>query len=1109
MGPSTTVTRAHGPLALEAALVAAVREEAIAYRSIAAAGRAASHATLALVVPSDGLRAHVTALLARELEAVAGIRIQTLASLAHDVLARAGEAPARGAAAAGILVLRAARAALRSEGEAFAAAGHASITDLLDAGITPELEAHVLEALLEAPESSFMSALEQRIAAAVVRGAIEAHGACRAHGVARHADVYARATSALRHRLPTGGPRGVWLYGFSDATGLQGDWIEALAATIPLRIFWDDAAVAPRFGAALRARLGIEATREPPQPADVPSRFRARGAEAEVRETLRRVRRLLDGGVVPERIAIVAREPGPYVAALRTHAARIAIPISAEGAPGPLGTRGRADLARLEILREARRVPIERWLFATGARRAEELALLTGLRALGAARLSSVAELDLTLALGERTELKLPFAVARTREIDASSEREEDRDASADSADGFAQADVERLDEVDGGSARTLPRAVIANAIDAARELLATLDGWPASAACEQHARHLALVLRRIGGEADGAIARAAAALCADLPGTLAIERLEFLDALAPAVESAAHEELGGRGGGVQFASVAIARGRAFEHLFVLGLNAGVFPATSREDPLLQDDVRRPAQAVLSDLPLKRARSEEESATFAQLLASARHVTLSWLVADADDDVLAPSPLLDGAGIAAPETVAICGGPVDAADGVPQPAHEHALLAARALGREGLAGVLASALAAGRSANGLDTARVARVAEARLAALAEIDRPPGPIESLGAFLGSTGPAVASVRQRSEIPVTTLEGLGRCPWQTYLTRVLRVQPPLDPLIGAPRLDARVTGTVAHALIAATAQRSHVGLEEAEDSAGHQAAWPSDERLRARALDIAARTLREEGLYAPGLDALVAARAVELVAAARRLDEADASLRVLAAEVSGWIPIANDRRLTFRADRVERSEDRLRLTDWKSGLVFGPEVTGEATRARHAKIALRRGTHLQAFVYATAGGEGRYVALKPDFQDDSNRSYPIHGDDEVARVLFESARDALLGAWDAGAFFPRLVDHTGRKENPACATCEVAAACVRGDSGVRKRFGLFVRRTAPHPELRQVDVAERIVRQVLALHVPEPKEAPAPKPEQSEPAAKAKKPRGGKKPREDDA
>ncbi len=1139
---SPTVLRAHGPLALEAALVDALRAESA---RIAADPRRLS-APIVLAVPSEALRVHVAALCARELGAVVGVRVQTLAGLAHDLSAEFAVlgAAASGARAADILTLRAARESLRDEGEAFAAAAAASIADLLDAGLVPEVEPALNEALLESPESESVPLPERRMAARLVHAALAARAECAAHGVARHADVFTHAAIALRGSTRSPRARSVWLYGFTDVTGLQGDLVDALAAKLDVHAFWDESASAPRFGAALRTRLGIAApgeTRIAGESApdlfrargsapdvvrargsapdavrargaapdavrargSAPQHFRARGAEAEAREVLRRVRRLVDSGVVPERIGIVARDLATYRAALTVHAARLAIPVSAEGVVGPLDAAGRRELARFEILRDARRVPTDRWLAAhADSLQGDDshLALLTGLRVLGATRLGAVADLDIDAALGAATELRLPTAIAREMEIASNTESAEDSDDDAVNLDGEDEAPMAAEFVV----ARTLPRPALEHARDVARRLVETIEAWPAHASGVEHARHTQRVLEVLGSGAEDGILLVARALANELPPTLAVSRAEFLDAAAPDVDAGARTDVGGRGGGVQIASVALARARAFEHVFVLGLNAGVFPASARADPLFGDDARELARACLPDLPLKRVRPEEESATFAQLMVCAPRVTLSWLVADADDEPRAPSPLLDWAGIEKPDDVDIVGSPVDAADGVPQPAHEHALLAARQ-GAVALAALLESAVAAGRAANGLATTAAPAIATARIAVLAEYDRAPGPVEPLGPFFGSVGPAAAGVRTARELPVTTLEGASKCPWQTFLTRVLRVRPPLDPLVGAPHLDARVTGTTAHALIADTTPHANVALEIVEEAEGSAPAWKSAERTRARALELAARALRAEGLYAPGLDALVAARAIEIADVARRLDEGDPKLRVLGAELSGWIPLDRERRLTFRADRAERGANSLRLVDWKSGSVFGTESKKSETRVRHVIDRLRRGTHLQAFVYAIAAGEGRYVALKPDFQSDENRVYSVASDDEAAQAAFESARDALLAAWDAGALFPRLVVSAGRRENPMCASCEVSAACVRGDSGARLRFGLFARREPA--ELGGASELERTARRVFDLHAPTPKAPKAERPEVDAPAAKAPRTKRGKKTAED--
>ena len=61
----------------------------------------------------------------------------------------------------------------------------------------------------------------------------------------------------------------------------------------------------------------------------------------------------------------------------------------------------------------------------------------------------------------------------------------------------------------------------------------------------------------------------------------------------------------------------------------------------------------------------------------------------------------------------------------------------------------------------------------------------------------------------------------------------------------------------------------------------------------------------------------------------------------------------------------------------------------------------------------------------------------------GDAELERA-FSAATAAVLGAWEAGTFFPRVVDLAGRAEPGRCKFCDVAEACLRGDSGARGRL-----------------------------------------------------------------
>ncbi len=1043
MAGDSILVRGRGPQQVEIGLLERLRSERDAIR--ADPGLLAS--PLVLAVPSDGLRVHVAARVAKEIGALAGVRLQTLFGLARDVLARAGSPAPRGIELADVLVRRAAARIGQpgQQADGLVPAARGTIVDLLDAGLSPENTDAVLDAL----DSAHLAREERKLARDLVAAALAARADCAAHGVGRTSETYALAARALRADAAALGSRAVWVHGVADATGLLGDFLEALVATGRARLAWDDAAVGPRYGAALRDRLGIRA-QPVGETAARPQSFRARGTEAEAREVLRRVRVLLHAGAVPESIAIVAHDVAPYRLPLRTHAARLAVPISAERTAGPLTPAGRRDLARLELLQDPARAPVDRWFAAQLERQPDELQLLAGWRALGAGRLGTAASLDLDEALGQAASLRLRARESASREPAEEERHEPDGDEREDDSEDASTAQPESEETV--FEARHVAREALTREIARAGAFLTASKAWPDSGGIARHRDVLARVLASLGGTGPDDELLAAADKLAQTRTTheFRLSRREFLDAIAPEVEARARDELGGRGGGVQVLTVADARGRTFEHVFVPGLNAGVFPAVPREDPLLGDDARMHVAACLPDLPQKRARPEEERALFEQLLRAAPDVTLSWLVADADDEPRGPSPLLDRAGIDEADRVPICDLAVAASQDVAQPPHEHALIAARAGGRAALDSVLAFALERARAAHGLDPALAARVAIARAAVVAELDRPPGPPESLGPFFGFVGARRAGDARNAEMYVTTVERLATCPWQTFLRRVLKIAPPIDPLVEAPSIDPAVVGLVAHELLASAAPVKHVDLGSVGDDSGVPATWPSDLKLAIAARASARTALREAGLFAPGLDELVAARALRLVEAARAVDALEPGLLLVAAETKGQIELDGDRRLHFRADRVERVDNQLRMTDWKSGSVFGGEKSVAANRLKSLLKGLARGTHLQAWAYARATGYGRYVALSPAIEDDANRTFPIDEGTTGAQEAFEKAWRALLAAWDGGALFPRLLRGDGHTVNPACATCEVALACVQGDTGARLRLAHHVAR-----------------------------------------------------------
>ena len=83
--------------------------------------------------------------------------------------------------------------------------------------------------------------------------------------------------------------------------------------------------------------------------------------------------------------------------------------------------------------------------------------------------------------------------------------------------------------------------------------------------------------------------------------------------------------------------------------------------------------------------------------------------------------------------------------------------------------------------------------------------------------------------------------------------------------------------------------------------------------------------------------------------------------------------------------------------------------------------------------------------------------------------------------MLGAWDAGSFFPRVVDPAGRNEPVRCSYCAVAEACLRGDSGARNRLFAWAEKAREEPE--RLDPVDQALLAVWRLPAKESREKAA--------------------------
>jgi hypothetical protein len=1025
-----------------------------------------------IVVPSRSLRLHLSAAMARRLgRSVAGVLIQSLHRLALEVLERAGEAPPRGTPLFEVVAQRLARRERAlSKGLEGLVDGYAAVTgtvrDLFDAGLEPALAEAVEEALASDGRQAGSRAEVDR-AKALVRVAARAEIWMRGRGLGRVSSLLRRATELVESDpaglLPA---RAVLVHGFSDATGVATDLLQTLLRRRSAWLLLDhppDAAgaiageevvgVERAFTERFSERLAMVAPLEEVSGDSVPpiphvDGFEALGGEAEAREIALRVRALLEAGTRPETVGVVARDLTRYRLLLRRHFRRLGIPFSGVGEPGALGPAGRRARAFLDLIRRGEDVPADRWLDAVVSFEGQRAGLLVDLRlafyTLGAGRLRSVAELPVDEILGDGDSFPLPIRQGL---------RTSGADPDAD------EADLAVGDEGQGAYAprRRIDAPRLWSAVQAAGRLRERLAGWPDETRAVEHFLRLRRLLSAdLGWKKDmeevQPVFAALAELEAQVPGDLPLTRDEL------------RLLLGGDGGGVQVLTVMEARGRTFDHLFLAGLNRDVFPRPVREDPLLPDDLRRVLQRVLPDIPIKRSGYDEDRYLFAQLLSASPAVTLSWQAADDDGSPLSVSPLVERlrAGIdtaKAPPLYALPRGEARR----PRPAAEHAVLAGLFGPRQVLTPVLAAALAESRTDAVLEVDALAR---ARLAVLDEIDpdrrTPEGRAAAmeLGPYFGFLGGvSQAEDPRRRDLFVTYLENLAACPWQLFLGRLLKIEPTPDPLDALPGADPLLLGNLVHATLERFVRLAapEVFVEEeapplAEVLARRPVpvAWPEAVELDRLLLAEAARLLAEEGIFLPGFARALADRVRPLLDAARESDWGTAPLPVLGIEVEGELTVHDEagrpHPLHFKADRLDLWEGRLRWTDYKTGKPIS-DKRGADTRRRHFLARVKTGAYLQGVAYLLASREagqdsaGRYLFLRPGVEE---REFAVAPDDAQFVRAFEGAVSAVLGAWEAGSFFPRVVDATGRNEPPRCAFCAVAEACLRGDSGSRLRL-----------------------------------------------------------------
>jgi hypothetical protein len=1057
---------ARGAQAAEAALLAAVCEQVDAAR----AEPRLLATPIYVVVPSRELRDHLAIRLAHA-SATLGVEVLSLHALALRLHRDAGAQPESRSALVEILARRAAeqQAELRerldglNDGMGLAAS---SIRDLLSARA------------LQGPQ-------------AIVQAARLTAETMQASGVQRPGDLQEAAADLVATHLRA---RAILVHGFADATGQALHFLRALGqagAKFVIDLPGDpaDPSKADRgqsFVTSLLRRLGgappseasspgVPGLLDAPAPAPAsPSwqHFHAAGMEDEVREVAHRVRSLLANGVSAHEIGVVARSMPHYAMAVRRWFGELGIQFRGGQAPATLFPMHRRMQAALAVLREQTDCPVDRWLDAVAEGSRERGAgldpdrvadLRLAFRALGLGRLGQVAGFDAAAALRDRSSFPLPI---RRGLIEASPGEEVD---ALDVAEDLAAPTQSALpfEQQYRAHRRSIPAGAFVSAFAAAAALARSLRDWPQHASLADHALFVERLLKtEFGWRFQGFDAEENWLDLVRSLGEVDIgpcTRSEFLLMLEREARNFGARSLGGASG-VAVLDLTQARARTFQHLFVLGLNRGAFPRVIQSDPVFPDRERASLRDDFQahDLQLAERGHDEERYLFAQLCSAAPQLCLSWLRADEDGKELPPSPYLQRLWLSPS-----CSLEESDASAVPRLRLE--LLAKPGRARTGselliwaglhgdraswrrlLPEVLADASQLLRGYEGNEPQGWgATLGLARAAILDEYEpdfATPDGRDRAKRFGPWSGLLPQSLAGGEVVAVTRLERFASCAWQAFLGQHLHLEAAPDPLADLPDIDAALLGSTVH-----KALETLFGGQSELRKRAQNIVEPDPASVRAHVQEAARETAYGNELRMAGLIEALARRALPFVERALQIEFADrSSVPVLGCEVRSQVelklPDGNVRTLGFLADRADADPAGGPIfTDYKTARPF--TIATAATRAKKLAEAVLRGERLQVAAYAAAaeGASGRYLFLRPKPGAPSEAYVAALSHDNPAVQSFREVGGQLMAAREAGFAFARMENPDGSKGR-ACDWCELSEACLRHDSGARRRLRL---------------------------------------------------------------
>ncbi|MSR74231.1 MAG: PD-(D/E)XK nuclease family protein [Planctomycetes bacterium] len=513
---------------------------------------------------------------------------------------------------------------------------------------------------------------------------------------------------------------------------------------------------------------------------------------------------------------------------------------------------------------------------------------------------------------------------------------------------------------------------------------------------------------------------------------------------------------IGSKGYGVQLLNPARARGLHFEHMFLLGVEAGTWPRTLQPAVVFPAVARAAVRlAGLAALSGDDA-FQEDAHLFVQLLHAAKHCTLTWRCADDEGREQAAAPwvvrLMDAPGASEPRRLRL----------VTRARHEQSLERFGALPPRAavqLAGLRGDAVAHQRFTAEHFLGEEVAVCRARLRMMFDdpqsaLSRDAGQsgadvgVQSLSPWHGlgletrssaaqsklqEAGHAVASAEGTPKgISPTRLEALATCGWKAFLEKRIGLKPTQDAVEQATALGAMAFGLVVHKALelvlkdckggAPPAPEAQDWLPQVREALEHVAKEKSSAVMPA---------WMKSGAWHDGVEK----RVVDAVKCALQVLRDCGVTEVWRTETQEHVTVAGVP-ITFNADALVRGGNGFVFVDWKTG----KKLMELGSRPLH----LDRGTKLQGAIYAqaTVQGEsvqGAYGIIHPDADLETGKRLQVVDNAKSGPVL-ENVISVLQAVMEIHLAPPRVA--TGKDaDGENCRMCEFKRCCVIGDSNQR--------------------------------------------------------------------